>query len=81
MYVSLSIAETSCETPMSQSEDVSEDSRRNEERAECSAEDRREETVGETVTQQSVEISEHETIEIENEESEKKCGDGKVGLL
>ncbi|KAM9550386.1 DNA annealing helicase and endonuclease ZRANB3 isoform 3-T3 [Guaruba guarouba] len=70
--------ERSCEAPMSQSEeDMSEDSRRNEGRAECSAKDRRED-LGEMVTQQSVEISEHETVEIENEDSEKKCGDGEV---
>uniref|UniRef100_A0A672VAP5 Zinc finger RANBP2-type containing 3 n=1 Tax=Strigops habroptila TaxID=2489341 RepID=A0A672VAP5_STRHB len=70
--------ERNCEAPISQSEeDVPEDSRRNEERAECSAEDRRED-LGEMVTQQSVEISEHETVEIENEENEKKCGDGEV---
>ncbi|KAM9012045.1 DNA annealing helicase and endonuclease ZRANB3 isoform 2-T5 [Ara ararauna] len=70
--------ERNCEAPMSQSEkDMSEDSRRNEGRAECGAKDRRED-LGEMVTQQSVEISEHETVEIENEDSEKKCGDGEV---
>ncbi|NXF43916.1 ZRAB3 endonuclease, partial [Oceanites oceanicus] len=68
--------ERTCEAPTSQTEeDVSKDSRRNEERAACNAEDRRED-FGETVTQQLVQISEQETIEIENEESEKKCGEG-----
>lgn len=77
----MSIGERNCEGPMSQTEeDVSKDSRRNEERAECSAEHRRED-LEEMVTQQSVEISEQETIEIENEESEKKRGEGKVGRL
>ncbi|XP_049689377.1 DNA annealing helicase and endonuclease ZRANB3 isoform X3 [Accipiter gentilis] len=58
-------------------EDVSKDSGRNEERAECNAEDRRED-FAELVTQQSVEISEQKTVEIENEESEKKHGEGDV---
>ncbi|KFP86529.1 DNA annealing helicase and endonuclease ZRANB3, partial [Acanthisitta chloris] len=63
------------ETPTSQTEeDVSKDSRRNGERAECSAEDRRED-LREVVTQQSVEISKQETIGIEKEESEQKCGE------
>ncbi|NXU29498.1 ZRAB3 endonuclease, partial [Thalassarche chlororhynchos] len=67
--------ERTCEAPTSQTEeDVSKDSRRNEESAVCNAEDRRED-FGETVTQQVVEISEQETVEIENEESEKKCGE------
>ncbi|NXQ91361.1 ZRAB3 endonuclease, partial [Nyctibius grandis] len=67
-----------CEAPVSQTEeDVSKDSRRNEERAVCNAEDIGED-FGETVTQQSVEIGEQETVEIENEESEKKCGEGEV---
>ncbi|KAF1397065.1 DNA annealing helicase and endonuclease ZRANB3, partial [Spheniscus mendiculus] len=66
--------ERNCEVPASQTEeDVSKDSRRNEESAVCNAEYRRED-FGETVTQQFVEISEQETVEIENEESEKKCG-------
>jgi len=59
---------------------VSKDSRRNEETAERSAEDRRE-VLGEMVTQQSVEISKLETAEAENEDSEKRCGEGNVGLL
>ncbi|NXK10249.1 ZRAB3 endonuclease, partial [Herpetotheres cachinnans] len=63
------------EAPMSQTEeDVSKDSRRNEERAECNAEDRREDFGG-MVTQQSVEISEQETVKTE---SEKKRGEGDV---
>ncbi|NXH77342.1 ZRAB3 endonuclease, partial [Hydrobates tethys] len=70
--------EETCEAPTSQTEeDMSEDSRRNEGSTVCNAEDRRED-FGETVTQQLVEISEQETVEIENEESEKKCGEGDV---
>ncbi|NXJ02358.1 ZRAB3 endonuclease, partial [Psophia crepitans] len=70
--------ERNCEAPSSQSEkDASKDSSRNEERADCSAEDRRED-FGEEVAQQSVEISEEETVEIEDEESEKKYGEGDV---
>ncbi|XP_076199213.1 DNA annealing helicase and endonuclease ZRANB3 isoform X3 [Aptenodytes patagonicus] len=70
--------ERNCEAPTSQTEeDVSKDSRRNEESAVCNAEDKRED-FGEKVTQQFVEISEQETVEIENEESEKKCGEGDV---
>ncbi|KAM6131575.1 DNA annealing helicase and endonuclease ZRANB3 [Phoenicopterus ruber ruber] len=73
-----SSVERNCEAPTSQTEeDVSKDSRRNEERAVCNAEDRRED-FGETVTQQSAEIGEQESVEIENEESEKKCGEGDV---
>lgn len=68
----MSKVERNCEAPASQTEeDVSEDFRRTEGKAVCNAEDRRED-VGETVTQQSVAI--------ENEDSEKKCGEGKVGL-
>ncbi|KAM6307294.1 DNA annealing helicase and endonuclease ZRANB3 [Aegotheles albertisi] len=68
--------ERNCEAPTSQTEeDVSKDSRRKEERAVCNAEDRREDS-GEMVTQQSNEISKQETVEIENKESEKKCGEG-----
>ncbi|KFW07403.1 DNA annealing helicase and endonuclease ZRANB3, partial [Eurypyga helias] len=60
-------------------EDVSKDSRRNEDRAECNTEDRRED-FGETVTQQSVEISKRESVEIENEgRREKQCGEGDEG--
>ncbi|NWS52837.1 ZRAB3 endonuclease, partial [Chunga burmeisteri] len=67
--------ERNCEAPVSQNEeDVSQDSRRNEERADRNAEDRRED-FGEMVTQQSVEAGEQETVEIESEESEKKCGE------
>ncbi|KAM6421691.1 LOW QUALITY PROTEIN: DNA annealing helicase and endonuclease ZRANB3 [Rhynochetos jubatus] len=55
-------------------EDVSKDSRRNEDRAKCNAEDRKD--FGETVTQQSVEIGKRETVEMENEEREKQCGEG-----
>ncbi|NXV99099.1 ZRAB3 endonuclease, partial [Fregetta grallaria] len=73
--VSSSTVERTCEAPTSQTEeDVSKDSRRNEESAVCNAEDKRED-FGETVTQQLAQISEQETIEIENEESEKKCGE------
>ncbi|NXP71727.1 ZRAB3 endonuclease, partial [Ramphastos sulfuratus] len=62
-----------CDAPASQiEEDLSEESRRNEESTMCSAEDRRKD-VGEIVTQEFVEISEQETVEIENDESEKKC--------
>ncbi|NXX86159.1 ZRAB3 endonuclease, partial [Urocolius indicus] len=65
----------STNAPMSQTEaGLSEDSGRNEEKAECNAGDRRED-LGEMVTQQSVEISKQETVKIENEESEKKCGE------
>ncbi|NWX39574.1 ZRAB3 endonuclease, partial [Steatornis caripensis] len=67
--------ESNCEAPTSHTqEEVSKDTRRNEERVVCNAEDGRED-FGESVTQQSVEISEQETIEIKNEESEKKCGE------
>ncbi|XP_074684688.1 DNA annealing helicase and endonuclease ZRANB3 isoform X4 [Strix aluco] len=70
--------ERNCEAAASQTEeDVSKDSRRNEESAVCKAEDRRED-LGEMVTQQFVEINEQETVEIENEESEKRCGEGDV---
>ncbi|XP_010176013.1 DNA annealing helicase and endonuclease ZRANB3, partial [Antrostomus carolinensis] len=70
--------ERNCEAPASQTEeDVSKDFRRTEEKAVCNAEDGRED-FGETVTQQSVEISKQQTVEIENEESEKKCGEGDV---
>ncbi|XP_074767550.1 DNA annealing helicase and endonuclease ZRANB3 isoform X2 [Athene noctua] len=70
--------ERNCEAAASQTEeDVSKDSRRNEESAGCNAEDRRED-LGEMVTQQFVEINEHETVETENEESEKRCGEGDV---
>ncbi|KFR14031.1 DNA annealing helicase and endonuclease ZRANB3, partial [Opisthocomus hoazin] len=69
------------ESPWSQTEEgVSKDSRRNEETAERSAEDRRE-VLGEMVTQQSVEISKLETAEAENEDSEKRCGEGDVDKL
>ncbi|NXN17791.1 ZRAB3 endonuclease, partial [Indicator maculatus] len=61
-----------CDAPASQNEDdMSENSRRNEESTVCSAEDGRD--VGEIVTQQFVDINKQETVEIENEESEKKC--------
>ncbi|KFQ71424.1 DNA annealing helicase and endonuclease ZRANB3, partial [Phaethon lepturus] len=70
--------ERNCEASTSQTEaDVSEESRRHEERAVCNAEARRED-FGETVTRQSVEIGKQDTVEIENEESEKKCGEGDV---
>ncbi|NWQ75648.1 ZRAB3 endonuclease, partial [Columbina picui] len=63
------------ETPTHQTEedDLSKDSRRNEEGAVCSAEDQKD--LGEPVTQQFVEISKEETVEIENEISEKKHGE------
>ncbi|NWS69801.1 ZRAB3 endonuclease, partial [Crotophaga sulcirostris] len=65
--------EGNCEAATSQTvEDVSENSGRNEERAACGAEGRREDL---GVTQQSVEISEQETVGIENEEHGKKCGE------
>ncbi|NXH15840.1 ZRAB3 endonuclease, partial [Bucco capensis] len=68
--------ERNCEAPSSQTEeDVSEDSRRNEESAVCNAEDRKD--LGEMVTQQFVEIDRKETVEMENEGSEKKCGEDK----
>ncbi|XP_061861162.1 DNA annealing helicase and endonuclease ZRANB3 isoform X2 [Colius striatus] len=70
--------EKNCEAPMSQTEaGVSEDSGRSEEKAECNAEDRRED-LGEMVTQQYVTLSKQESVEIENEESEKKCGEGDI---
>lgn len=80
--VSSSVVERNGETPTRQSEedDLSKDSRRNEEGAVCSAEDRKEDW-GEPVTQQFVEISKEETVEMESEKSEKKHGEGKVGLL
>lgn len=59
---------------------MSKDSRRNEEGAVCSAGDRKED-LGDPVTQQFVEIGKEETVEIENENSEKQRGEGKVGLL
>ncbi|XP_056205514.1 DNA annealing helicase and endonuclease ZRANB3 isoform X6 [Falco biarmicus] len=67
--------ERNCEAPTSQTEeDMSKGSRSNQEKAECNAEDRREDFGG-MVTQQSVEICEQETVKIENEESERKCGE------
>ncbi|NXS07561.1 ZRAB3 endonuclease, partial [Neodrepanis coruscans] len=72
---------TNCEAPTSQTEeDVSQDSRRNGERAECSAGGGRED-LGEMVTQKSAEISEQETPGVENEKSEKKCGEDKSDTL
>ncbi|NWH64328.1 ZRAB3 endonuclease, partial [Geococcyx californianus] len=59
-------------------EDVSEDLRRNEERAARGTEESREDL---GVTQQSVEISEHETVGTENEECEKKCGEDKSAMF
>ncbi|NXE07000.1 ZRAB3 endonuclease, partial [Lophotis ruficrista] len=68
--------ERNSEAPTIQTEeDVSKDSRRNEESAVCNTEDGRED-LGETVTQQFVEIREQGTVEIENEESEKQSGEG-----
>lgn len=52
----------------------------NNESATCSAEDTREDS-GEMVTQQFVESTAQEAFEMENEESKKKCGEGKAGLL
>ncbi|XP_075613328.1 DNA annealing helicase and endonuclease ZRANB3 isoform X4 [Balearica regulorum gibbericeps] len=73
--------ERNCEVPRSQTEEgVSKDSRRNKERADCNTEDRREDFGG-MVTQQSVETSEQESVQIENEESEKKHGEGDVDKL
>ncbi|XP_055574689.1 DNA annealing helicase and endonuclease ZRANB3 isoform X2 [Falco cherrug] len=70
-----SSVERNCEAPTSQTEeDMSKGSRSNQEKAECNAEDRREDFGG-MVTQQSVEICEQETVKIENEESERKCGE------
>ncbi|XP_055574691.1 DNA annealing helicase and endonuclease ZRANB3 isoform X7 [Falco cherrug] len=70
--------ERNCEAPTSQTEeDMSKGSRSNQEKAECNAEDRREDFGG-MVTQQSVEICEQETVKIENEESERKCGEDKL---
>ncbi|NXM75080.1 ZRAB3 endonuclease, partial [Serilophus lunatus] len=66
---------TNCEAPASQTEeDVSEGPRRNGERAECSAGDGRE-GLEEMVTQKSAEISEQETVGVEDEKSDKKCGE------
>ncbi|XP_075613325.1 DNA annealing helicase and endonuclease ZRANB3 isoform X2 [Balearica regulorum gibbericeps] len=76
-----SSVERNCEVPRSQTEEgVSKDSRRNKERADCNTEDRREDFGG-MVTQQSVETSEQESVQIENEESEKKHGEGDVDKL
>ncbi|KFP92233.1 DNA annealing helicase and endonuclease ZRANB3, partial [Apaloderma vittatum] len=68
-------AERSCEAPTRQTEEtVSKDCGRYEESTACNAGDRRED-LREVVTQQSVKISKWQTVEIENEESEKKCGE------
>lgn len=78
--VSLSLGERNGEALRSQSEEgVSEEPRRDGERAEGSAEDRRGD-LEEMGAQQSVEIREQETLGTEKEESEKECGEGKVGL-
>lgn len=75
---SSSIAERN---PASQTEEsMSEDSERNEQNAAWDAEDKGED-LGETVTQQSVEISEQEAVKIESKKGEKNCGEGKVRLL
>ncbi|KAM6269376.1 DNA annealing helicase and endonuclease ZRANB3 isoform 2-T2 [Porphyrio hochstetteri] len=72
----VSSIERKCEAPKSQTEeDVLKNSRRNEERADYSAEDGRED-FGERVTQQSAEITEQETVGIQNEGSETKCREG-----
>lgn len=77
-HFSSSVAERN---PTSQIEEsMSEDSGRNEQRTAWNAEDKGED-LGEIVTQRPVEISEQEAVKIESEESEKKCGEGKVGLL
>ncbi|NXI38879.1 ZRAB3 endonuclease, partial [Galbula dea] len=69
--------ERNCEAPASQTEeDLSKDSRRDEESTVCNAEDRRD--LGETGTQQFVEIGTKETVVTENEGSEKKCGKGDI---
>ncbi|NXI72862.1 ZRAB3 endonuclease, partial [Anseranas semipalmata] len=74
-------AERDCEAPSSQTEDdMSKDSRRNEQRAAWDAEDKRED-LGETVTQQSVEISEREAVKIESEEGEKECGEDQSDMF
>ncbi|KAM6070574.1 DNA annealing helicase and endonuclease ZRANB3 isoform 2-T2 [Chlamydotis macqueenii] len=66
--------ERNSEAPTSQTEeDVSKGSRKNEESVVCNTED-----LGETVIQQFVETREQGTVEIENEESEKQCGEGGV---
>ncbi|NXJ74007.1 ZRAB3 endonuclease, partial [Trogon melanurus] len=68
-------AERSCEAPTRQTEEtVSKDSGRNEESTASNAEGRRED-LGGVMTPQSVKISEWQTVEIENEQSEKKCGE------
>ncbi|NXJ97182.1 ZRAB3 endonuclease, partial [Corythaixoides concolor] len=67
--------ERNSEVPTNQTEeDVSKDTRRDEESTVCNAENRRED-FGAMETQQSVEISKQETVEIENKESEKKRGE------
>lgn len=77
-HFSSSVAERN---PASQIEEsMSEDSGRNGQRTAWNAEDKGED-LGETVTERSVEISEQEAVKIESEEGEKKCGEGKVGLL
>nr|XP_013041900.2 DNA annealing helicase and endonuclease ZRANB3 isoform X1 [Anser cygnoides] len=61
--------------PASQTEEsMSEDSERNEQSAAWDAEDKGED-LGETVTQQSVEISEQEAVKIESKKGEKNCGE------
>ncbi|NWR57683.1 ZRAB3 endonuclease, partial [Bucorvus abyssinicus] len=62
------------EDPTSQTEEHGSKEARNKEGATCSAEGTRED-LGKTVTQQFVESSTQETFEMENEESEKKCGE------
>lgn len=77
LLVSLSLGERNGEAPRSQTEErVSEEPRRDGERAEGSAEGRRG-NLGELGAHQSLEIREQGT---EMEESEKQCGEGKVGL-
>lgn len=77
LLVSLSLGERNGEAPRSQTEErVSEESRNDGERAQGSAEGRRG-NLRELGAHQSLEIREQGT---EKEESEKQCGEGKVGL-
>lgn len=80
MPVSLSLGERNGEAPRSQAgEGVSEEPRRDGEREEGSAEGRGG-NLGELGAQKSHEIREQETVGTGKEESEKECGEGKVGL-
>lgn len=76
VLLSLSLDERNGEAPRSQTEEgVSEEPRRDGERAEGSAEGRRG-----RAEEQSLEIRGQEAVGTEKEESEKECGEGKLGL-